>query len=73
MNEHVNDLLALYALDGLEPDERRVVETHLAVCAACQAEAEREARLVAVLAEGIPTAAPDPRLRAKTLARLGIR
>ncbi len=73
MNEHVTDLLALYALDGLEPDERRGVETHLAVCAACRAEAEREARLVAVLAESLPLVAPDPRLRAKTLARVGVR
>ena len=73
MNEHVIDQLALYALDGLEPDEHRMVDAHLAFCAACQAEAEREARLVAVLAESIPTAGPDPRLRAKTLARLGIR
>lgn len=72
MNEHVNDLLALYALDGLEPDERRQVEAHLEGCAACRAEAERELGLVALLAESLPPQAPDPRLRAQTLARVGI-
>lgn len=73
MNEHVNDLLALYALDGLEPEERGQVETHLAGCAACRAAAERELRLVGMLAESLPAHTPDPRLRAQTLARVGIR
>jgi anti-sigma factor RsiW len=73
MNEHVVDLLALYALDGLEPDERAMVEAHLATCAACRAEAEREAALVGVLAASLPEVKPDPRLRAATLARVGIK
>ena len=73
MNEHVVDLLALYALDGLEPEERAQVEAHLAGCAACRAEAAREQTLVALLAEGLPAAVPDPRLRAKTLGRIGIK
>lgn len=73
MNAHVNDLLALYALDGLEPDELRRVEEHLALCAACRAEADREQALVAALAVSLPPATPDPRLRAATLARVGVR
>ncbi len=73
MNAHVNDLLALYALDGLEPDELRQVEEHLVVCAACRADADREQALVAALAASLPAVTPDPRLRAATLAKVGVR
>jgi anti-sigma-K factor RskA len=73
MNEHVVDLVALYALDGLEPDERRAVEAHLAVCGLCQAEAAREQATVAALTASVPAQAPDPRLRALTLGRVGVR
>jgi len=72
MNEHVVDLLALYALGGLEADELKTVADHLAVCAACRAEADRQEALVAVLAASAPARTPDPRLRAATLARAGI-
>src|SRR5579859_4944778 len=72
MNEHVVDLLALYALGGLEADELKSVSDHLAVCAACRAEADRQEALVAVLASSVPARAPNPRLRAATLARAGI-
>src|SRR5690348_10582863 len=73
MNEHVVDLLSLYALDGLEPDERALVDAHLATCAACRAEAEREQALVGLLANSLPAQKPDPRLRAAMLARVGIK
>jgi anti-sigma-K factor RskA len=72
MNEHVDELLALHALGGLEPDEQQQVEAHLQRCAACRAEADRQATLVAVLAASVPPAVPDPRLRARLLARAGI-
>ncbi|HKA84047.1 MAG TPA: anti-sigma factor [Acidimicrobiales bacterium] len=36
--QHPFDEIAVYALDGLEPDERAVVEAHLAECPVCQAE-----------------------------------
>ena len=73
MNQHVDDLLALYALGGLEADELRTVTDHLAVCEMCRAEADRQAALVAAVAaavaEGVPARAPNPRLRAQVLAR----
>jgi anti-sigma-K factor RskA len=69
MNEHVDELLALYALGGLEADEVGRVETHLPRCAACRAEAQTQQRLVAALATTAPPLEPDPRLRARILAR----
>jgi anti-sigma-K factor RskA len=72
MNEHVDDLLALYALGGLEPDELRAVTDHLAICATCRAEADRQTALVAAVAGSVPARAPDPRLRAQVLARAGV-
>ncbi len=35
---HPHDDLAVYAIDGLEGDERAAVEAHVATCADCQAE-----------------------------------
>lgn len=70
MNQHVDDLLALYALGGLEPDELSQVETHLAICAACRAEAQRQAALVGLVASSVPAREPDPQLRARVLGRL---
>lgn len=69
MNEHVDELLALYALGGLEPDEVQRVEAHLPRCAACQAEAQNQQRLITALAATAPPLEPDPRLRARLLAR----
>ena len=73
MNEHVDELLALYALGGLEPDELAIVTAHLAGCATCRAEAERMLSLVATVATVAPPRAPDPRLRARVLSRAGVR
>jgi anti-sigma-K factor RskA len=40
-NPHPLDDLAVYALDALEPDERAVIDAHLASCPACRAELHR--------------------------------
>lgn len=40
-NTHPLDDLAVYALDALDPDERRAVDVHLAGCAPCRAELAR--------------------------------
>lgn len=72
MSEHVEELLALYALGGLEADELQVVIDHLAGCASCQAEAERQLALVGVVASSVAARAPDPRLRAAVLAKAGL-
>ena len=50
----IQPLLAAYALEALEPEERLRVEAHLAGCAACRAAlAEYQA-----VAEGLALAAP---------------
>jgi anti-sigma-K factor RskA len=36
--QHPFDEIAVYALDGLEPDEQAAIEAHLASCLVCQAE-----------------------------------
>ena len=72
MSEHVDELLALYALGGLEAAELKAVTEHLAICPTCQAEAQRQAALVSTLAASVPPRAPDPRLRAQMLARVGV-
>lgn len=70
MNEHVDELLALYALGGLEAEELTAVDAHLAVCSQCQAEADRQTALVAAVAASVPARAPNPRLRAEVLSRV---
>jgi anti-sigma-K factor RskA len=52
---HPGDDLALYALDGLEGDEARDVEDHLAECGACRRElAAHEEALAALVEDGPP-------------------
>ena len=70
MNEHVDDLLALHALGGLEADELARVDAHLDECAACRALAEQEQQLVRAVAAATPRP-PDPKLKARLLARVG--
>ena len=70
MNDHVDELLALYALGGLEPDELKQVEAHLAGCAACRQEADRQWALVSALATSVPPHAPRPEIRAALLKRI---
>lgn len=71
MNEHVDELLALYALGGLEADELTAVNAHLEICPRCQAEADRQQSLVATVAASVPARTPDPQLRAAVLSRIG--
>jgi anti-sigma-K factor RskA len=70
MSEHVDELLALYALGGLEAAELKAVSEHLTTCPTCQAEAQRQAALVSTLAASVPPRAPDPRVRAQLLSKV---
>lgn len=67
MNEHVTDDLGLYAAGLLEPDERVVVERHLASCSACREALGAEERMVAVLADAASRPV-RPELRERVLA-----
>jgi Anti-sigma-K factor rskA len=52
---HPGDDLALYALDGLERDELRDIEDHLAQCGSCRRElAAHEEALAALIEDGPP-------------------
>jgi anti-sigma-K factor RskA len=72
MSEHVDELLALFVLGGLEAAELKAVTEHLATCPTCQAEARRQAALVAALAASVPPRVPNSRLRAELLSKLNV-
>jgi anti-sigma-K factor RskA len=67
---HVDDLIAAYVLDALDPEELELVERHLEHCTWCQA-AVAEARAAIDLLAYLPEPQPVPlRARHRLLARL---
>ncbi|HET6835739.1 MAG TPA: anti-sigma factor [Acidimicrobiales bacterium] len=60
--QHPFDEIAVYALDGLEPDEQAAVEAHLAGCLVCQAELDGH---LATLARLTPDEPASPALWAR--------
>jgi anti-sigma factor RsiW len=73
MTEHVDELLALYALGGLESEAVARVEAHLAGCAACRTEAEAMRAVVGALAQSAPAHRPGEAVRARVMQRIGHR
>lgn len=61
---HVEDLLDLYALGTLEPDEVESVERHLEACEACRSRAVEAKRVAALLAWAPEPRTPPPHLGA---------
>jgi anti-sigma-K factor RskA len=55
--QHPFDEIAVYALDGLEPDEQAAVEAHLAGCLVCQAELDAHLATLARLTPDEPASA----------------
>jgi anti-sigma factor RsiW len=49
-HDTIAELLAVYALDAVEPDERDLVEDHLSRCSLCRAEVEEHRQVAAMLA-----------------------
>ena len=70
IEEHVLDLLPLYALDCLDEVEIIRVSEHLALCPACQAEWRAYRATVDQLALAGPEAAPSPELKARLMSRV---
>jgi anti-sigma factor RsiW len=64
-----HDLVAVYALDALDDDERAAFEQHLADCATCRAELA-ELRVVTEELAVELSEAPPARLRADVLAQV---
>jgi anti-sigma factor RsiW len=65
--EALHDLTAAYALDALDPDERREYEAHLARCGRCRTELASLSEAATALAYGVETPAPPPQLRERIL------
>jgi anti-sigma-K factor RskA len=68
MEAGIHELTAAYALDALEPDERRAYEDHLAGCAPCQEELASFGEVTGALAVAASGPAPRPELRERVLA-----
>ena len=67
--EALHDLTAAYALDALDPDERREYEAHLARCERCRDELASLSDTATSLAYGVEAPVPPPQLRARILER----
>jgi len=68
MEPGIHELTAGYALDALDPDERRTYEAHLPDCARCREELASFWSVAESLAVGASGATPSPELRTRILA-----
>jgi anti-sigma factor RsiW len=55
----VDDLLGVYALDALEPDEAAAVAAHVATCPRCRAELDAHREMAAALGNTVVALPPD--------------
>jgi anti-sigma-K factor RskA len=70
METGIHELTAGYALDALDPDERRVYEAHLAGCEQCRQELSSFSETTEALAVAASGPAPSPELRERILAEV---
>lgn len=72
INEHnqLQDNLAAYALNALDPDDIPALETHIKTCASCQATLTEYQRVSAGLLAGLPPRPPRPALKRILAAQL---
>jgi len=68
MEAGIHELTAAYALDALDPEERREYESHLTDCEACQDELASLSGVTEALAVAASGPAPRPELRDRVLA-----
>jgi anti-sigma-K factor RskA len=68
METGIHELTAAYALDALDPEERREYESHLADCETCQEELASLAGVTEALAVAASGPAPRPELRDRILS-----
>ena len=66
-DERAHDLIAAYALDALDPEERSEFEAHLAGCERCRDEIAELSAAAAALAFGVEPVAPPPALSGRIL------
>ncbi len=67
-HDRMEDIVAVYALDACDEEERELVAAHLAVCAGCSALVERLSRAVDALPLAVEEVRPPDRLRSRILA-----
>jgi len=67
--QRIEELLAAYALDALEIDEKNQVEAHLENCAACRLVLADYQAVSGNLLAALPPAQPPARIRAQLLAK----
>lgn len=68
MTDHQwTELVAPYALDALDAEERARFEAHLATCAACRGEVQSHRDVAGLLAQSAPDATPPVALRERVL------
>lgn len=70
INEHVDELIDLYALGALEPGEQAAVDEHLDECVRCRIKLEEAKRLVLLMAWTPDQHDPPPGLQQKVLRRV---
>jgi anti-sigma-K factor RskA len=67
-HEEIEDMLAAYVLDALEPEDRESVRAHLEGCATCTATVRRLERARDAMPLAVDVVEPPPRLRESILA-----
>jgi anti-sigma factor RsiW len=67
----VEAMLGAYALEVLDPEERRPVAAHLAGCSGCQAALARYERATTAVGLSVAPVAPPPDLARRLLAEIG--
>jgi hypothetical protein len=65
--QHPFDQLEAFALDALEPVEEEVVASHLEQCETCSAIVDDALKVLVLMSESLPEAAPPVGLRARVL------
>ena len=70
METGIHELTAAYALDALDPEERRAYEEHLPTCASCQEELGVLSETTEALAIGASGPAPSTALRERILSEV---
>lgn len=69
-DQHVDELIDLYALGALEPGEQAAVDEHLDDCQRCREQLEEAKRLVLLFAWTPDQHDPPPALRSKVMQRV---
>lgn len=71
-HEELRDLIPVYALDALAPNEAGDVEAHLQTCRECQRELSLLQGTAASLAAGVVQVAPPPELRGRIIGAVRV-